>query len=642
MILFSLATSALTGTHALAADPDSKGTDFWIGFPTNYLSPPTLSLFITGDTNTLGTVDIPGIAFSTPFAVTAGIVTTVSIPVNAQMTAVDAVENRGIHVTALAEVTVYGLSRIPATTDAYLGLPTDILGTEYITLGYKNVNVLNGTQFAIVGVTNGTTVTITPSVTTGIHPAGVPYNVVMNQGETYQLRNTNVAPADVSGTIITATNPIAVFGGHQCANIPQGFTFCDHLVEELPPTSAWGKSFVTMPLATRLRGDTFRILASVNGTAVNVNGVLVATLNRGQYHEQLIAGPSQITASQPVLVAQYSNSSLFDNVTSDPFEMLIPPFEQFLGSYTVSTPASGFRANFINVVAPNAAIGLVTLDGLAIPPGSFTAIGASGFSGAQVPVTLGSHHLEASLPFGAFVYGFDEFDSYGYPGGMSLAPIARVTSVTLAPKTATNLVGTQHCVTATVLDQNSNPLTGVRVDFAVTGANPTSGFALTDSSGHASFCYSGANSGDDVITASVGSLSDTAAKTWATGGGCTLSQGYWKNHPEAWPVTSLTLGTVAYDQAQLLQIMSQPVRGNGLVSLSHQLIGAKLNAASGVGLPSDVVQAIADADTLIDGQVVPPIGNGSLAPGATDTLTSILDVFNNGDFPGGPLHCSDK
>jgi hypothetical protein len=217
-----------------------------------------------------------------------------------------------------------------------------------------------------------------------------------------------------------------------------------------------------------------------------------------------------------------------------------------------------------------------------------------------------------------------------------------VTSVTLAPKTATNLVGTQHCVTATVLDQNSNPLTGVRVDFAVTGANPTSGFALTDSSGHASFCYSGANSGDDVITASVGSLSDTAAKTWATGGGCTLSQGYWKNHPEAWPVTSLTLGTVAYDQAQLLQIMSQPVRGNGLVSLSHQLIGAKLNAASGVGLPSDVVQAIADADTLIDGQVVPPIGNGSLAPGATDTLTSILDVFNNGDFPGGPLHCSDK
>ena len=22
-------------------------------------------------------------------------------------------------------------------------------------------------------------------------------------------------------------------------------------------------------------------------------------------------------------------------------------------------------------------------------------------------------------------------------------------------------------------------------------------------------------------------------------GGCTLTQGYWKNHPEAWPVTSL-------------------------------------------------------------------------------------------------------
>src|SRR4030095_16707221 len=108
---------------------------------------------------------------------------------------------------------------------------------------------------------------------------------------------------------------------------------------------------------------------------------------------------------------------------------------------------------------------------------------------AQVAVALGSHTLSASLPFGAFMYGFAFFDSYGYPGGMSLAPIAKVTTVTLAPKTATNLVGTQHCVTATVLDQNGNPLEGIRVDFAVTGANSTSGFANTDSSGHATFCY---------------------------------------------------------------------------------------------------------------------------------------------------------
>src|SRR5688572_4120879 len=33
---------------------------------------------------------------------------------------------------------------------------------------------------------------------------------------------------------------------------------------------------------------------------------------------------------------------------------------------------------------------------------------------------------------------------------------------------------------------------------------------------------------------------------------CTFTQGYWKNHTEAWPVTNLTLGTVNYTAAELL------------------------------------------------------------------------------------------
>src|SRR3989344_377587 len=58
---------------------------------------------------------------------------------------------------------------------------------------------------------------------------------------------------------------------------------------------------------------------------------------------------------------------------------------------------------------------------------------------------------------------------------------------------------------------------------------------------------------------------------------CTLTQGYWKNHPDSWPVSSLILGTTVYTKAQLLTIFGQPVAGNGLVSLAHQLIAAKLN-----------------------------------------------------------------
>src|SRR5439155_3723853 len=63
--------------------------------------------------------------------------------------------------------------------------------------------------------------------------------------------------------------------------------------------------------------------------------------------------------------------------------------------------------------------------------------------------------------------------------------------------------------------------------------------------------------------------------------GCVNSQGYWKNHPEVWPMTQLQLGKVTYNQQQLLSILQQSVHGNGLVLLAPQLIAAKLNVASG-------------------------------------------------------------
>jgi hypothetical protein len=518
-LFFALFALFLAVAASPAAAQDSKGTDFWLGFPGNFSQQET-NLFITGDTATSGTVSIPGLAFTQPFTVTPGSVTTVVLPNTVQMQLSNTVQNLGIHVTALAEVTVYGVNRANATSDAYLGLPTDALGTDYINLGYKNVNVVNGNEFGIVAAENTTTVTITPTVSTPGHLAGVPYTVAMNQGQTYLLRDTNSMPSDLSGSIIQSDKPIAVYGGHQCANIPPGHFACDHIVEQLPPTTAWGQNFLSMPLATRVNGDTFRILASENTTTVQLNGSTVATLNRGQLHELVVTGPAQITADKPVLVMQYSNSESFDgdgDSNGDPFQMMIPPFEQYLPGYTVSTPASGFDPNFINIVAPNSAVGSVTVDGTAVPAASFTAIGSSGFSGAQVAVSVGSHTVSSPQPIGVHSYGFGFFDSYGYPGGLSLSEVARVENLSLTPETATNPVNTEHCVDATVTDQNGNPLSDIRVDFTVSGANTASGFAFTNAQGVAEFCYTGTNTGDDTITASVGNLSDTASKTWTSG-----------------------------------------------------------------------------------------------------------------------------
>ena len=115
----------------------------------------------------------------------------------------------------------------------------------------------------------------------------------------------------------------------------------------------------------------------------------------------------------------------------------------------------------------------------------------------------------------------------------------------------------------------------------------------------------------------------------ATPAGCVFGFGYWKNHPEAWPVTELQLGNVTYTQDQLLSIMHEPVRGNGLVSLAHHLITAKLNVANGAD-PSCIQQTIADADALIGDLVVPPVGDGYLRPRDVNALKDILEDYNEG------------
>ena len=139
-------------------------------------------------------------------------------------------------------------------------------------------------------------------------------------------------------------------------------------------------------------------------------------------------------------------------------------------------------------------------------------------------------------------------------------------------------------------------------------------------------------------------ISDPVYRATLGGGGdadCVKTQGYWKNHEEVWPIAGMYLGNMArsvalYDQAQLLAIFDQPVQGNGLVSIAHQLIATKLNIANGANSVS-IDAAIAAADALIGALIVPPIGGGYLHPSETSALTEELDDYNNGVT--GPYDC---
>jgi hypothetical protein len=123
--------------------------------------------------------------------------------------------------------------------------------------------------------------------------------------------------------------------------------------------------------------------------------------------------------------------------------------------------------------------------------------------------------------------------------------------------------------------------------------------------------------------------------------GCTLTQGFWKNHPDAWPVDTLSIGGIVYTKAELIAMMKAPTKGNGIMSLVQQLIAAKLNVLSGAD-PSSISAAISAADTLIDnagGKIVPPFTSPFLAPAVTSALNDELTDFNEGTT--GPGHCTD-
>jgi hypothetical protein len=99
------------------------------------------------------------------------------------------------------------------------------------------------------------------------------------------------------------------------------------------------------------------------------------------------------------------------------------------------------------------------------------------------------------------------------------------TTLTLDPKAKINPVDTQHCVTATVRDQFTNPMPGITVQFDVSGSVTTSGSVKTDANGEAQFCYQGPTfPGADKIhayadtntsgTQDPGEPFDDATKTW--------------------------------------------------------------------------------------------------------------------------------
>jgi hypothetical protein len=118
--------------------------------------------------------------------------------------------------------------------------------------------------------------------------------------------------------------------------------------------------------------------------------------------------------------------------------------------------------------------------------------------------------------------------------------------------------------------------------------------------------------------------------TVGQGGPGTGTPGYWKNHPEAWPVDSIVIGGNSYTKAQAIAWMNTPVNGDKTKTMFAHLVCAKLNVL--IGNAHDCIDAtIASADAWM---ALHPVGSGVAGNSAAWTvgapLANMLDAYNNG------------
>ncbi len=419
LILIGLLTLFIGTAHAAL---DNKGTDFILSFLPQ-LSAPNIELHLTSDVATSVTVEYPVNAptFSTTVAVAPGTVTIVTLPATASSAwGINSIANNAVHAFASDEFVAYLINRAPATSDAALGLPVDTFNTEYIVATYNAR--FGGGEFIVYAGFDNTTVTITPNNALTGRPAGVPFDVVLNRGEGYHGRSSSSSglAGSLTGTLISADRPVGVVNGNYCTQVPNGTTACDHIFEVAQPVQSWGNSALVSNLPNRPSGSIYRIIASEDGTDVTQDAVSIGTINRGDFIETAaLAGNHVFAGSKPIYVVQFMTGQSSPGATlGDPAMGNMIPAEQYLPDYTFSTVGGAqFAQNFLTLIANNADLSTILLDGALVGAGSFTPIAGTSFSAATLPLTDGTHLTSSGGAHGITVEGYNGFDSYIYPGG---------------------------------------------------------------------------------------------------------------------------------------------------------------------------------------------------------------------------------
>lgn len=337
----------------------------------------------------------------------------------------EVVEKNGIHIESTGEIGVLALSRRPKSADSYRVMPVDQLGDRYMVIGYAAPYSDNtyATQFNIVATEDSTFIAIDLSASTkkGRSKEDV-VELTLGKGEVYTVQG-NSEKGDLTGTIVSADKPVAVFTGHMCAQVPYDVLYCDVLVEQAQPRTRLAREFI-LPRFEKKDGYSIRVLASEDLTIVNV-GNQKAVLNGGEYFDfESEKSEVLVRADKPIVVAQFAQGAEADTLrVGDPFMILVGPTSSFMKSAVFTVPIKrGEWDHLLSVVIPTDAIESIKFGGQRAMPHNASQVKNTEYSVVVFLVEHGSHIITADKPFGLYSYGFgygyDNYDSYGtYCGG---------------------------------------------------------------------------------------------------------------------------------------------------------------------------------------------------------------------------------
>jgi len=353
------------------------------------------------------------------------------------------------------QINPYGGGSV-AVTAASLLLPTSVWDMNYVAVNVSAASAGNP-SLNIVAKEDGTQVMLTPkqAITgAGAIPsaaAGQPITITLNKGQHAQITQ----PAELTGSAIQATKPVGFMAGHTCMNMPVGTSYCDHGEQMVAPVKALGSRYVGVMYKPRVPNETstyWRIVGAVDGTNLTWSSAVggPATIGAGQEVTFQTGTPFSVQsqdADHPFMLFTYMTSSTaVSSGYGDPdFVTSVPP-EQYLRQYVFFTDPTYPETNLVVIRARGTDNQFhdVTLDcGGALT--GWTPVAGADFEYTRKDLSTGNftavgtcnngrHEIKSDAPFGLWVWGwgtpltstFTQNVSYGYPGGMNVAPINTV------------------------------------------------------------------------------------------------------------------------------------------------------------------------------------------------------------------------